>query len=158
VYYETSVRIAASAEEVWAVLRDVERWPEWTPTVSQVRSVESAPEYVPGADGPAGELSSGDVVSIKQPKMPTLSWTVLEWNPADSFSWASTSGGVRTVADHRIKDANDANDAESDGVTVTLSIRQSGPLAGVVGLLTGRQTRRYVDTEAQSLKNRCEGR
>ncbi|OHV49437.1 SRPBCC family protein [Pseudofrankia sp. BMG5.36] len=174
-YYETSVWIAASAAKVWAVLRDVERWPEWTPTVSQVLRVESAPEYVPGADGPAGELAKGDVVSIKQPKLPTLSWTIVDWNPAHSFSWASSSGGVRTVADHRIEeakaagDAGDAKDAPTprigladptgapgDGVTVTLSIRQSGPLAPLVGLLTGRQTRRYVDTEAQSLKRRCE--
>ncbi|OHV37660.1 MULTISPECIES: SRPBCC family protein [Pseudofrankia] len=164
-YYETSVRIAASAAKVWAVLRDVERWPEWTPTVSQVLRVESAPEYVPGADGPAGELTKGDVVSIKQPKLPTLTWTIVDWIPARSFTWASSSGGVRTVADHRIEDAPDAPDAESEtprigaaelGVTVTLSIRQSGPLASVVGLLTARQTRRYVDTEAQSLKARCE--
>ncbi|WP_045877569.1 SRPBCC family protein [Pseudofrankia sp. DC12] len=149
-YYETSVRVAASADQVWAVLRDVERWPEWTPTVSRVDRVESAPEYVPGADGPAGELTKGDVVSIKQPRMPTLSWTVLDWSPAGFFSWSASSGGVTTVAEHRIDRTDDL------GVTVTLSVRQSGPLAPVVGLLTGRQTRRYVDTEAEGLKRRCE--
>ncbi|ADP84036.1 SRPBCC family protein [Pseudofrankia inefficax] len=149
-YYETSVRIAATADQVWAVLRDVERWPEWTPTVSRVDRVESAPEYVPGADGPAGELTKGDVVSIKQPRMPTLSWTVLDWSPGGFFSWSASSGGVTTVAEHRIDRADDL------GVTVTLSVRQSGPLAPVVGLLTGRQTRQYVDTEAQGLKRRCE--
>ena len=149
-YYETSVRIAASADQVWAVLRDVERWPEWTPTVSRVDRVESAPEYVPGADGPAGELTKGDVVSIKQPRMPTLSWTVLDWSPATFFSWSSSSGGVITVAEHRIDRTDEL------GVTVTLSVRQSGPLAPVFGLLTGRQTRRYVDTEAEGLKRRCE--
>jgi len=151
-YYETSVRIAASARKVWAVLRDVERWPEWTPTVRRVDRVESAPEYVPGADGPSGELAEGDVVSIKQPRMPTLSWTVVDWNPARSFAWSASGAGVRTVADHRIEATDDL------GVTVTLSIRQSGPLAPVIGFLTGRQTRRYVDTEATSLKNRCEQR
>jgi uncharacterized membrane protein len=150
VYYETSVRIAAAADQVWAVLREVERWPEWTPTVSRVDRVESAPEYVPGADGPAGELTKGDVVSIKQPRMPTLSWTVLEWSPGRFFSWSASSGGVTTVAEHRIDRTDDL------GVTVTLSVRQSGPLAPVIGLLTGRQTRRYVDTEAQGLKHRCE--
>ncbi|MBL7490903.1 SRPBCC family protein [Frankia sp. AgB1.9] len=149
-YYETSVRIAAAADQVWAVLREVERWPEWTPTVSRVDRVESAPEYVPGADGPAGELTKGDVVSIRQPRMPTLSWTVLDWSPGSFFSWSASSGGVTTVAEHRIDRTDDL------GVTVTLSVRQSGLLAPVIGLLTGRQTRRYVDTEAQGLKHRCE--
>lgn len=148
-YYETSVRIAASADRVWAVLREVERWPEWTPTVTRV-DLESTPEYVPGADGPAGELTKGDVVSIKQPRMRTLSWTVDEWDPGAFFSWSSTSGGVTTVATHRIDKSDDL------GVTVTLAVRHSGRLARVVAALTGRQTRRYVDTEAESLKRRCE--
>ncbi|MBL7496874.1 SRPBCC family protein [Frankia sp. CNm7] len=150
-YYETSVRIAAPAERVWAVLRDVERWPEWTPTMSQVHRIESAPEYVPGADGPTGELSKGDVVTIKQPRLPTASWTVTAWNPGASFAWTSTNGGTRTVADHQI-----APDPDGTSVTVTLSIRQTGPLAGLIALLAGGLTRRYVDTEAASLKSRCE--
>jgi uncharacterized membrane protein len=149
VYYETSVRIAARADRVWDVLREVERWPEWTPTVTRV-DLESTPEYVPGADGPAGELAKGDVVSIKQPRMRTLSWTIDEWEPASFFSWSSTSGGVTTVATHRVDRTDDL------GVTVTLGIRQSGLLAPVVAALIGRQTRRYVDTEAASLKRRCE--
>jgi hypothetical protein len=149
-YYERSVRIAASADKVWAVLRDVERWPEWTSTISRVDRVESTPEYVPGADGPAGELTEGDVVSIKRPNMPTLSWTVDEWDAGSRFSWSTTNAGVRTVAARRVEATDDL------GVTVTLTIQQTGPLAPVVGLLTGRQTRRYIDTEAQGLKQRCE--
>ncbi|WP_338013787.1 hypothetical protein [Pseudofrankia asymbiotica] len=43
-----------------------------------------------------------------------------------------------------------------DGVTVTLSLRQSGPLAPIVGLFMSRLVRRYVDTEAQRLRRRRE--
>jgi uncharacterized membrane protein len=160
VYYETSVRIAASAPQVWSVLRDVERWPEWTTTVRRVRRVESAPEYVPGEDGPAGELTEGDIVSIKQPGLPTLSWRVVEWRPNALFAWASTSAGLRTVAEHRVEESPAVPGlhcaGERAGVTVTLTLRQTGPLAGLAALLAGRRTRRYVDTEAASLRARCE--
>jgi hypothetical protein len=30
------VEIKAPAERVWAVMRDIERWPEWTPTVTKI--------------------------------------------------------------------------------------------------------------------------
>jgi len=41
-------------------------------------------------------------------------------------------------------------------VAVTLGIRQSGPLARVIGLLMAGTARRYVRTEAAGLKQRCE--
>jgi hypothetical protein len=42
------------------------------------------------------------------------------------------------------------------GVSVLLGIDQSGPLAPLMGLLVGGRTRRYVRTEAESLRRRCE--
>ena len=57
---------------------------------------------------------------------------------------------MTTVAEHKIK-------AQSDGTTVTEAIlRQTGPLSGVVGVLFGERTRRYMDVEAAGLKRRCE--
>jgi hypothetical protein len=56
---------------------------------------------------------------------------------------------VTTVGGHRIT-------PRGDGVEVTLSIRQTGPLAWLVGLITSRLTRRYVQTEANGLKRRSE--
>ena len=40
--------------------------------------------------------------------------------------------------------------------SVTLEIATVGVLAGVVALLLGSLTRRYVSLEASSLKRRCE--
>ena len=33
----TTIDIEAPVEQVWEVLREVERWPEWAPTVTSVR-------------------------------------------------------------------------------------------------------------------------
>ncbi|HET6652637.1 MAG TPA: SRPBCC family protein, partial [Nocardioides sp.] len=35
-FFETSRHIDAPAQQVWEVLYDVARWPEWTPTVDSV--------------------------------------------------------------------------------------------------------------------------
>lgn len=139
-YYETSVTIEATAGEVWAVLWDVERWPEWTPTMTSVRTT-------------GGELRDGSVVRIRQPRLPAAEWAVTDLKPDEGFSWTARAAGMTTVADHRI-----ALSPTADTVTVTLSVRQSGPLAPVVGLFMGRLVRRYVDTEAAGLRRRCEPR
>ncbi|WP_018500607.1 SRPBCC family protein [Parafrankia discariae] len=139
-YYETSVTIDATADEVWAVLRDVERWPTWTPTMTTVDTAD-------------GELRDGSLVRIRQPRLPAAEWTVTDLVPGAGFSWISRATGMTTVADHRITPA-----AEPGRVTVRLSLRQSGPLAPVVAPFMARLVRRYVDTEAQGLRQHCEQR
>ncbi|MEX5637887.1 SRPBCC family protein [Parafrankia sp. FMc2] len=143
-YYETSVTIDAPADDVWAVMRDVERWPTWTPTMTTVEARNAA-----GA--PDGELREGSVVRIQQPRLPAAAWTVTDLAPGAGFSWTSKATGMTTVADHRITPTPDGGT-----VTVRLSLRQSGPLAPVVALFMARLVRRYVDTEAQGLREYCE--
>jgi uncharacterized membrane protein len=140
VLYETSIDIDASRERVWAVLIDIERWPEWTRSMTSLEHLD------------AGELRAGSRVRIKQPRLPTVVWQVTELEPMQSFWWTATGGGMTTVAGHEIA----ARPGDGSGVVVSLSIRQTGPLARVFGLLAGSLTRRYVQLEAQGLKRRCE--
>ena len=135
---ETKVEIEAQPERVWEVMTDVESWPQWTASVERAERLD---------DGP---LRVGSRARLKQPKFPPVVWTVTELDSGTSFSWTAKNVGLTSIAEHRIVPGM------SGGVTVKLSLRQEGPLAALLALLTSKLTRRYVETEAQGLKRRCE--
>lgn len=136
---EHTVIIAASPQQVWAVLVDVERWPERIPTVDTVERLD------------AGPLALGSRTRLEQPRLPAGVWTVTEWSDGSSFTWESTSPGVTVVASHRVE-------PHPDGSRLTLGVKVSGPLAPVGWLMTHSLTKRYVETEAASLKVAAESR
>jgi len=137
--YETTITIDAPADEVWAVLTDVERWPEWTASMQKVERRGG------------GAFEVGSELRIKQPRLPALTWDVTGIEPGRSFSWTASSPGVTTSADHRLEPLGTST------VAVRIAIRRSGPLAGLVDRLLAGMTRRYVGMEAEGLKRRCEG-
>lgn len=146
--YEYSVDVDATPAEVWAVLVDVERWPEWTASTTLVRRLDG------------GAFGVGSTARVKQPKLRAMVWRVTEFEPEVAFVWEATSGGVTTVAGHRIAAHTGTGEGADTGtgVRVTLDVTQRGPLAPLVGALAGPLTRRYVRTEAHGLKRRCETR
>ncbi len=135
--FETSVDINAPVDQVWATLIDVERWPEFTPSVTSVKRLD---------DGP---MAVGAKARVKQPGFPELVWEVTGFDPRTSFTWKASSPGVRTSGTHRLT-------AGARGVRVTLGIDQTGALAGIVSLFSGDRTRHHVQIEADALKRRCE--
>jgi uncharacterized membrane protein len=137
-HFETTVEIDAPPDRVWATLIDVERWPEWTASVTKVERLG------------AGPLAPAAKTRVKQPRLSPLVWEVTDFDPLQGFTWRSASPGVTTVGSHRIRAA------ANDRVTVTLGIEQSGALAPVVGWFISKRTRRYVQMEAEGLKARCE--
>jgi uncharacterized protein YndB with AHSA1/START domain len=135
----TTVDIAAPPEQVWEVLADVERWSEWTETVTWVRRLD---------DGP---LRSGSRAKINQPKIPETEYVVTEIEPGQSFTWVATGPGVTTTARHTIEAL------PGGGTRVTLAVDQAGLLGSVMGRFYRGLTDRYLANEAEGLKARCEG-
>ncbi|WP_206515616.1 SRPBCC family protein [Georgenia faecalis] len=133
--YRTTARIAAPADTVWDVLTDVERMPEWTPSMTRVRLVDE------------DRLELGTAVEVRQPRMPRMTWIVDELTPGRHFRWSAVSGGTVTHGEHWLAPRPDGRQ-----VDVTLEIRHAGPRARLVGALTMRRTARYVEMEMQGLK------
>jgi uncharacterized protein YndB with AHSA1/START domain len=137
--FEISTTISSSNERVWAVLTDVERWPEWTPSMTKVTRLDEGP------------FAKGSQASVKQPRLPAMVWTVTEVTPGRSFVWEAKRPGVTLVAGHHLTSEDD-----NGSVKVVLSVEQRGALGRVLEPLTSRSAKRYVTLEAEGLKLRSE--
>ena len=135
---DVMVTIDAPPAQVWAVLADVERWPEWTASMRRVQPLD------PGAFGVDSRAH------IRQPRLLPMVWRVTDFEPRRGFAWETRGLGATTVADHRLV-ADDRH-----GTTVMLTVRQTGPLARLFSPWTAKLVRRYLEMEAQGLKRRCE--
>ena len=132
-----TVNIEAPPARVFAVLCDVERWPEWTSTMASVRRVES------------GAFAVGSTAHVRQPKLRPAVWRVTELEDGRNFTWTTRSPGLRMTAGHLIE-------PRGGGSCVTLSFELSGFMAPLVSWLYGSLIERYVTTESQGLKKRSE--
>jgi|HubBroStandDraft_2_1064218.scaffolds.fasta_scaffold694604_1 uncharacterized membrane protein len=138
--YEATVEIDAPVARAWKALTEIEQWPAWTRSMRHVTWIGD------------GAMSLGSTARIKQPGTIPLVWEVCELDPGTSFSWKTTSLGIEALATHVLKPI------DADRVALTLGIRQSGSLAPIVNLLTGRRTKRFVQMEAEGLKRCSESR
>ena len=128
---QVTTSIAAPADQVWAILADVERWPTWTASMTSVEL--------------AGPLSAGATARIRQPRLPATTWTVSEVVPGRSFTWRSVAPGSRAVGEHEVTPTGEAT------CDVRLALEQSGVLGSAFGWLYRGLTRRYVQMEADGL-------
>ena len=87
---EDAIEIDAPPTLVWQVFSDVERWPEWTASVTGLSAV----------DGPG--LAVGKRFEIKQPRLPKLVWKVTAVEDGASWAWEQRSPGGRTIASHEV--------------------------------------------------------
>jgi uncharacterized membrane protein len=134
---DSGIEIDAPAELVWGVFSDVERWPEWTASVTSLTAVDT-----PG-------LVVGKRFEIKQPRLPRLVWEVTELVEGASWTWEQRSPGGRTIAVHEVI-------ANGDGTLVRQRLDQQGPIGALVARLMHGTTKRYLELEAQGLKARTE--
>ena len=136
----TGIEVAAPIERVWEVLVDVERWPEWTDSVTSVRRLDE------------GQLAIGSRVEISQPRIPTGTYTVTGLEPGRSFSWEQRQPGSMVVAHHACTPLADG------GTHVELRVVMGGAVGGIVGRMYRKLTDRYLAMEAAGLKARSEER
>jgi uncharacterized membrane protein len=132
-----SVNIDAPPQKVFAVLCDVERWPEWTSTMASVQRLESGPFAV------------GSRARVRQPSLRPAVWQVTELENQRSFTWSTRSLGLRMTARHSIE-------TKGAGSIVVLSFEMSGFIAPLAARLYGGLIERYITTESQGLKQRSE--
>ena len=132
------VEIRVSPADVWKVLLDVERWPEWTTSVSKVQRMDIGP------------LTIGSRTRIWQPKLMPAVWQVTSLdNRRHIFAWTTHTFGIKIVARHQV-------DTIGERSRVTLSLTYTG----VVGAVLARAYRDlnwdYLAREANGLRGHCE--
>jgi uncharacterized membrane protein len=135
--FETTIEIAAPPSRVWAVMSDIERWHEWTPSITSVQRLD---------DGPSG---IGSRARVKQPQLASSVFEITTWNPERGFDWVTKSPGIQGLGRHLIEPS-------PRGSRVTLSVTFSGLLSGLVAMFFGGLTARYITMEAEGLKRRAE--
>jgi uncharacterized membrane protein len=133
--FSITVDIAAPCDRVWAVLADLERWPEWTPSVTSVERLEPGP------------LAVGTRARVRQPKLSPAVWEVTQLNEGRSFTWVTRHPGVRVTGLHQLEPT-------ATGTRATLAVRFSGMLGPVVAWLTRGLNQRYLGFEANGLRER----
>ena len=131
------VDVAASPERAWDVLADLVRWPEWTAGMTRITPLDAAP------------LGVGSRLHVEQPDLRPIDLEIVSWDPGRGFAWRGRQPGVKVFADHRLAPT-------PGGCRFTLSLRYSGLLGAVVGLLARRLTERFMAMESEGFKRRCE--
>jgi carbon monoxide dehydrogenase subunit G len=136
--FEQTIDIDARQQRVWEVLSDLEAWPQRIETVDVVELLTPAP------------VRKGSRVRLKQPKLPEGTWEVTVWDAPSYFEFRQKSGGVATVAGHRVEALEDGRSR----LTLTLDMR--GLLVPVVALFYKGLTNSYMSVEAHGMKRAAE--
>ncbi len=140
--FSITTEVDAPPEVVFAVLSEVERWHEWTPTVTSVERLGDA----------GAPLAVGSRIRITQPKVPPSEFTVTALEPGRGFTLFSRSPGATVEANHWVEPAGTGRSR------VTLSVTFTGFLGRVIGWIMRGLNQRYLAEEAAGLKRRSEER
>jgi hypothetical protein len=141
--FSITAEVDAPPDVVFAVMTEIERWPEWTPTVTRVERLGEA----------GAPLALGNRLRIVQPKVPPAEWTVTALEPGRGFRIVSRSPGATVEANHWIEPMGGRQRSR-----VTLSVTFAGFLGRVIGWMMRSLNQRYIAQEAAGLKRRSEER
>lgn len=134
---EKTDAIRSSPERIFSTLIAVEKWSQWTKSVSKARYINSK------------LCEFGVQIKIYQPKLPPAVWIVQEITKNRSLVWVKRSFGLKMTANHFIIGSGKEQ-------TVKLQIVYEGFLAGFFYKLTSKLTEKYLSMEVAGLKQVCE--
>jgi uncharacterized membrane protein len=132
-----TIDIAAPVSLVWRVTADVEKWAEWTPTVTSVRLVNGE------------RLRLGSIATIKQPMQSAADWTVVEYEEERRFAWQTSTAALRFKGVHDLAPS-------TAGTRNTLAVEATGFLALLLWPVLRLAIRKSLRDENAGLKRRCE--
>ncbi len=141
--YRTTLPIAASAETVWKVLTDFERYPEWNPSLPSI----------------SGELRAGSTVALTlgMPGRPSpkVKAKLGDVTPGRRLTWHGNAGADWLFAGDR----EFLIDAQGDETVLFTHVENvHGVLFPLFRAVMGTAIRRSHDEFNASLKDRAEGR
>jgi hypothetical protein len=134
---ENQKHIDAPQSIVWSVTENIQRWPQWTPTVENVKRLDDEPFGV------------GSTALIKQPGLPEAEWRVTELTKGEGFTWEARILGIRTVATHELAPVG-------TGTRSILRIEMFGIAAALLWPLIRASAQKSLEQENAGLKAECE--
>lgn len=136
--FRYAVEIRVPPARIWPVLLDVERWPEWTTSVTRVQRMDIGP------------LTLGSRTRIWQPRLMSAVWCVTSLDERNhNFTWAANSWGVKLIARHQIIPVK----AHS---RVVLTFTYTGLVGSILARIYRDLTWDYLAREGNGLRKRCE--
>src|ERR1700758_3051641 len=131
--HRVTTTVDAAADEGYRLVIDVERGPEMTASIREVRRLDSGPIQV------------GSEAIVRQPRLPSARWRVTGMEPGRTFIWEAGAAGVTTVGEHVV---------EQDGerAVITITLRMHGPLAWLATAVWGGLARKHVSMELEGFR------
>jgi len=130
--------IDAPVERVWALTVDVENLPALTPTMSEVRKLDTGP------------MAVGSRARIKQPGQSARVWTVTDLVPNSRFFWRTKAFSMRMTGGHTL------TATDGGGCRNVLSVELTGFGSGLLGWMIGSQLRKAIATENECFRRAAE--
>lgn len=135
--FKKTITINAPVYVVWDVMRNVETWSQWTPTINSIEKLTPGP------------LRKGTCLRIQQPKLKAATWKVFELEDYKGFSMRKGNFFLKVVLGHTLEQTE-------NGIRVELSVSFSGLFAKPVGAKFGPMMEEYLAAEAKGLKKQSE--
>ena len=139
--FRTTFPVAASAETVWGILVDFDRWSEWNPSV-------------PSISGDA-RVGSTLAMTLAMPRRPSakVKATITELHPERRFSWHGNIGGNCFFAGDREFEI----DPQPDGTVLVTHVETvTGLFFPVFRAVMGGAIQEHHDGLNEALKDRAE--